>query len=90
MLTKEDFAVIKALGARGVYQKDIAAQLGIHPKTASRLTRGNWMTTTLSPADLVRAFRGLSKPRCHFACDNAHRIDDQGFSPDFGDVFTGR
>lgn len=41
MLTKEDFAVIKALSARGVYQKDIAEQLGIHPKTVSRaLKRG--------------------------------------------------
>lgn len=41
MLSKEDFAVIKALSARGVYQKDIAAQLGVHPKTVSRaLQRG--------------------------------------------------
>lgn len=41
MLTKEDFAVIKALSVRGVYQKDIAEQLGIHPKTVSRaLKRG--------------------------------------------------
>jgi transposase len=36
MLSKEDFAVIKALKERGVYQKDIAEQLGIHPKTVSR------------------------------------------------------
>jgi transposase len=42
MLRKEDFAVMKALHARGVYQKDIAAQLGIHPKTVSRaLKRGS-------------------------------------------------
>src|SRR5262245_32816167 len=41
MLSKEDFAVIKALNARGVYQKDIAAQLGVHPKTVRRaLQRG--------------------------------------------------
>lgn len=41
MLRKEDFAVIKALKARGVYQKDIAAQLGVHPKTVTRaLQRG--------------------------------------------------
>lgn len=41
MLRKEDFAVIKALKARGVYQKDIAAQLGVHPKTITRaLQRG--------------------------------------------------
>ncbi len=36
MLRKEDFAVIKALHAQGVYQKDIAEQLGVHPKTISR------------------------------------------------------
>jgi IS30 family transposase len=42
MLSKEDFAVIKALKARGVYQKDIAEQLGVHPKTVSRaLQRGS-------------------------------------------------
>ena len=39
MLHKEDFAVIKALQQRGVYQKDIAAQLGIDPKTVSRALR---------------------------------------------------
>ena len=39
MLRKEDFALIKALQERGVYQKDIAAQLGIHPKTVSRALR---------------------------------------------------
>jgi len=42
MLSKEDFAVIKALNKRGVYQKDIAEQLGVHPKTVSRtLKRGS-------------------------------------------------
>jgi transposase len=41
MLSKEDYAVIKALKQRGVYVKDIAAELGIHPKTVSRaLKRG--------------------------------------------------
>lgn len=41
MLKKEDFMVIKALAKRGVYHKDIAAELGIHPKTVSRaLKRG--------------------------------------------------
>ncbi len=28
--------MIKALSERGVYQKDIAEQLGVHPKTVSR------------------------------------------------------
>jgi transposase len=36
MLQKEDFAVIKSLNQRGVYIKDIAAELGVHPKTVSR------------------------------------------------------
>jgi transposase len=41
MLRKEDFAVIRALQERGVYQKDIAVQLDVHPKTVSRaLKRG--------------------------------------------------
>lgn len=41
MLSKEDLAVIKALKKRGVYNKDIAAELGVHPKTVSRaLKRG--------------------------------------------------
>lgn len=41
MLRKEDFTVIKALHERGVYQVDIATQLGVHPKTVRRaLKRG--------------------------------------------------
>jgi transposase len=41
MLRKEDFAVIQALAKRGVYQKDIAEELGVHPKTVRRaLARG--------------------------------------------------
>lgn len=42
MLKKEDFAVIKALAQRGIYLKDIAAELGVHPKTVRRaLQRGS-------------------------------------------------
>lgn len=42
MLRKEDFMVIQALAARGVYRVDIAAQLGVHPRTVSRaLQRGS-------------------------------------------------
>jgi transposase len=41
MLRKEDFTVIKALEQHGVYLKDIAAELGVHPRTVSRaLKRG--------------------------------------------------
>lgn len=36
MIGKEDFDVIKALKQRGVYQKDIAEQIGVHPKTINR------------------------------------------------------
>jgi len=39
MLRKEDMLMIKALKERGVYQKDIAEQLGVHPKTVSRALR---------------------------------------------------
>src|SRR3989304_4025514 len=42
MLKKEDFAVIKALNHQGAFIKDIAAELGVHPKTVSRaLARGS-------------------------------------------------
>jgi transposase len=41
MLRKEDFVMIQAKVRAGVYQKDIAAELGVHPKTVSRaLKRG--------------------------------------------------
>jgi transposase len=41
MIGKEDFAVIKALEQRGVYLKDIAEQLGVHPKTVKRALKRN-------------------------------------------------
>jgi transposase len=42
MLSQEDFRMIKARTTRGVYQKDLAAELGVHPKTISRaLKRGS-------------------------------------------------
>lgn len=41
MLKKEDWMEIKALVEKGVYKKDIAEELGVHPKTVTRgLTRG--------------------------------------------------
>jgi len=41
LLKPEDYIVIKTLHERGVYQKDIAEELGVHPKTVSRaLKRG--------------------------------------------------
>ncbi len=42
MIKKEDFAMIRALKKQGVFNKDIAAELGVHPRTVSRaLKRGN-------------------------------------------------
>jgi transposase len=41
MIRKEDFAVITALHQRGVFLKDIALELGVHPRTVRRaLERG--------------------------------------------------
>lgn len=42
MLSQEDYIVIKTLKKRGVYQKEIAAELGVHPRTVSRaIQRGS-------------------------------------------------
>jgi transposase len=41
MLSKEDYAVIQSLNQRGVYLKDIAAEVEVHPRTVKRaLQRG--------------------------------------------------
>lgn len=41
MLNQEDFIMIRTLKKRGVYNKDIASELGVHPRTVSRaLKRG--------------------------------------------------
>ena len=39
MLAKEDFMVIQALVKRGVYQRDIAQTVGVHPKTVQRAVK---------------------------------------------------
>lgn len=42
MLSQEDYIVIKTLKKRGVYNNDIAEELGVHPRTVSRaLQRGS-------------------------------------------------
>ena len=42
MISKEDYMQIKAQHERGVYKKDIAKNLGVHPRTVARtLERGN-------------------------------------------------
>ena len=41
MLSKEDYAVMQSLNQRGIYLKDIAAELEVHPRTVKRaLQRG--------------------------------------------------
>jgi len=39
MLTQEDYWMIQEQLAKGVYQKDIAAELGVHPKTVRRAVK---------------------------------------------------
>jgi len=39
MLTKEDYIMVKTLANHGFYIKDIAEELGVHPKTISRALR---------------------------------------------------
>ena len=39
MITKEDWMYIKAQVGRGVYQKDVAHELGVHPRTVRRALR---------------------------------------------------
>jgi transposase len=42
MISKEEYAVIKSLDQRGIYLKDIAGEMGVHPRTISRaLKRGS-------------------------------------------------
>lgn len=50
MLRKEDWAVIKVLHQRGVYQSDIAAELGVHPKTVSRALKRGAAPSAVRPA----------------------------------------
>ena len=39
MLRREDFLMIQSRVKAGVYQKDVASELGVHPKTISRALR---------------------------------------------------
>jgi hypothetical protein len=42
MLKKEDFAVIKGLNNQGAFIKDIAAEIGVYPRTVGRaIARGS-------------------------------------------------
>lgn len=58
MLRKEDWMEIKALAERGVYQKDIAEQLGVHPKTVRRALKREGPPAGVRP----RARRSILDP----------------------------
>ena len=46
MLTQEDYWMIKELHERGMYRKDIADRLGVHPKTVSRTLKQSGVAMT--------------------------------------------
>jgi len=50
MLKKEDLAVIKALNQHGVFIKDIAAELDVHPRTVSRALKRATLPTRVRKA----------------------------------------
>jgi transposase len=55
---KEDFVMIQALVKRGVYQRDIATMLGVHPKTVERaLARDGAPTGHARRGSLLDAFK---------------------------------
>jgi transposase len=65
MIKKEDWMDIKAQIERGMYQKDVANELGIHPKTVSRaLKRGGPPSGTR-----LNARRSLLDPYKHIIDD---------------------
>jgi IS30 family transposase len=51
MLDREDWMHIKAQIERGVYQRDIARELGVHPKTVSRALRNGGRKPLPTEAD---------------------------------------
>ena len=69
MLRKEDFAVIKSLNNRGVFLKDIAEELGVHPKTVSRaLKNGGRRSRTEAPRKQTGALQGEDRPTAPGKC----------------------
>jgi transposase len=60
MLSKEDYLMIQAQRARGVYQKDIAAELGVDPRTVRRaLKRGGAPKPTRRRSSILDPFKPL-------------------------------
>jgi hypothetical protein len=66
MLRKEEYAVIKPLDQRGIYLKDIDAELDVHPRPASHAQKRG---SAAVPARVSRAGapagRELELPRAH-------------------------
>jgi len=56
MLRKEAEIYIKAQVERAVYQKDIARELGVHPKTISRALKHGGPPSGRRPSIISRAF----------------------------------
>ncbi len=54
MMSKKDFAAIKTLNKRGVYQKDIAEQVGVHPRTVSNSYRNGDKPLALTKGALLQ------------------------------------
>ena len=64
MLRMEDFAVIKALHECGVYKKDTAAGLGVHPKAVSHAhARGDARSRSRKPRGSKRELGDLGRGR---------------------------
>ena len=80
MLTQEDYWMIQERLKQGVYQKDIAAELGVHPKTVRRaLARGG------PPANGRRRRRFTGNTRIHGRTDT---IDIRPVTDVVGSVFA--
>ena len=57
MLTQEDYWMIRELHERGLYRKDIADRLGVHPKTVTRVRVASFKNV---PASTIDSSVGIS------------------------------
>jgi transposase len=85
VLSKEDWLMIQAKARAGVFQKDIAAELGIHPKTVSRaLHRGGAPAGKRNPRrSVLDAFKPLVDELLEEGVWNAvviqQKLEEQGY-----------